>query len=200
MPWTYDQRLERARTKMVDTSLLADDEVVVMSRPLFYGQYPFGLGVTPVREKWFMYDELKQRIIDGLDGLDYHMQSNSRTLQYNVFSGDVSVLRWFIQNHSPFMFNHLRIIDPDCWSWTMPDKEQRTSYYGEFNYRITFKDPAWGRQADNVQELDRLSGEHKLVVSTVPNKPGTFLYLKKLNDVLMFKLMHAEAINNIDER
>ena len=200
MPWTYDQRLQRASDRLVDACHLAEDEVTVMSRPLFFGQYPFSLGVTPVREQWYKYDELKEKISEGLAGIDYHLQSNQRTLQFNVFSKDVSVIRWFLRNHHSFLFNHLRIIDKRCWHWQMPKPQHRTSFYGKFKYRIDFKDPQWGQNENNKAELERLSGDHKLVVSNIPNKPGTFLYLVKLADVLMFKLMFAEAIKNIDER
>ncbi len=200
MPWTFEQRLQRACDQLVDRDLLEKSQIVVVHRPLFFGQFAFGLSFTPVREQWYRYIELKEFVISGLDGLDYHLQSNQRTLQFNIFSSDTKILRWLIKHQSNFMFNHLRRVDPKAWHLSLPKPRPKMKFYGQFGWRIAFKDPKWCVDPDNLAELDRLSGTHKLVLPNLPAKLGGYLYLDKLSDVLMFKLMHAEDISNIEDR
>lgn len=199
MPWTFEQRVQRACNALIEGDLLQESEIATVHRPLFFGQYAFGLGFTPVREKWHQYDELKELIVQGLQGLDYHLQTNRRTLEFHIFSSDPNALRWVIKHEKAFLFNHLRRVDRSCWHLSLPRPKPKTKFYGEYGWRITMRDPTWGHKRENYAELERLSGEHKLLVNDYP-KPGTFLYLKKLSDVLMFKLMHAEAIRDIEDR
>lgn len=200
MPWTFAQRLQRACDQLVNRDLLENSQIVTIQRPLFFGQYAFGLGFTPVREQWYRYLELKEFVISGLQGLDYHFQSNQRTLQFNIFSSDTTALRWLIKNEYAFMFNHLRLVDPSSWHLTLPSPRAKTKFYGHFGWRIAFKDPSWSSDPANLAELDRLSGTHKLISPNIPVKMGGYLYLDKLSDVLMFKLMHAEDILDIEDR
>lgn len=123
------------------------------------------------------------------------IQSNQRTYQFNAFSSDPNMLRWFIRHQSMFTFNHIRIVDRSCWHLSLPKPRPKAKFYGEFGWRFEFKDSKWGLDADNVAELDKLSGPVKLVT-----KPRTFLYLDKLSDVLMFKLIVGEQLLSLDDR
>jgi hypothetical protein len=134
-------------------------------------------------------------ILTGLERMNTTLQSNQRTYQFNAFSSDPTMLRWFIQHQSMFAFNHVRIVDRSCWHLALPKPRPKAKFYGEFGYRFEFKDPKWGLDADNVLELEKLSGKVKLVT-----KPRTFLYLDKLSDVLMFKLIVGEQLLSLDDR
>jgi hypothetical protein len=196
MPWTYDQRIQRACKAFTDRSLLSEEDISVIKRPLFFGHHAFGVGFAPYAENWSRYDELKEFITSSLDGLDYTLQSNRRTVDFHLFSSDPTTLRWLIDHSGPFIINYLRLVDKACWHLKLPKPRPKTKYYGEFGWRITFKDPAWGTKSDNLEELDKLGGPTKLVVSPF----RTFLYLSKLNDVLMSKLILAEQIADIEDR
>lgn len=199
MPWTFDQRIQKACTALVERELLSEEDIVTLKRPLFFGQYAFALGFTPVREQWNRFAELKEMLTDGLEGRDYHLQTNSRTIEFHVFSSDPMVLRWVIRYQSHFLFNHLRLVDKSCWHLSLPKARAKRKFYDTYGWRITFKDPRWGGTTENRAELERI-GDHKLVISDNPNKPGSFLYLSQLRDVLMFKLMQAEHIQSIEDR
>jgi hypothetical protein len=199
MPWTFNQRIQKACAALVERELLEEKDIVTLKRPLFFGQYAFALGFTPVREEWHRFDELKDQLTGGLEGRDYHLQTNSRTIEFHVFSSDPSVLRWVMQHQSHFLFNHLRLVDGDCWHLRLPKVRAKRKFYDMFGWRITFRDPLWGKKPDKDEALEQI-GDHKLVVSDNPNKPGTFLYLSRLNDVLLFKLINAEQIQSIEDR
>lgn len=179
----------------VDRELLEEQQIAVIHRPLFFGQFAFGVGFTPVREQWYRYDELKEFVSSGLDDFDFVLQTNKRTLDFHAFSSDPSVLRWLLRHQSPFYFNHIRLVDRSCWTMKLPAPRPKTKFYGEFGWRISFKNSNWGVDPENAEHLERLSGPLKLVVA-----PRTFLYLSKLSDVLMFKLMAAEQILDIEDR
>lgn len=199
MPWTYDQRIQRACKAFLDRDLLEADHIQTLRRPLFFGQYPFAVGFTPVRELWFKYDELKEFVVEGQKAYDHVLQSNRNTLDFHIFSGDPSVLRWLLKHQSPFYFNHIRMVDKESWSMRMPKPKPKTKFFEEFGWRIEFKDRKWGLNPQNVKELDRLGGPLKLTCSPRAN-PKTFLYLSKLNDVLLFKLIVGDQILDIEDR
>jgi hypothetical protein len=104
-----------------------------------------------------------------------------------------------MQRQSHFLFNHLRLVDETCWHLSLPKPRPKRKFYDTYGWRITFRDPRWGQQDEANEALEQI-GDHKLVISDNPNKPGSFLYLSRLNDVLMFKLMHAEQIQSIEDR
>lgn len=199
MPWTYDQKIQRVCNAFMDRELLEQSQIQTLQRPLFFGQYPFAIGFTPVREMWFKYDELKEFVVEGLKNSEHHLQSNRLTLEFHAFAKDPSVLRWLLKNQKPFYFNHIRLIDPACWNMRLPKPRPKTKFFEEFGWRIEFKDPKWGLNENNLVELQRLGGEHKLTCSPRAN-PKTFLYLSKLSDVLMFKLIVGDQILDIEDR
>lgn len=199
MPWTYDQRIQRACQAFLDKGLLEDSQIQTLQRPLFFGQFPFAIGFSPVRELWFKYDELKEFVVAGLKNSEHTLQSNRNTLDFHVFSGDPSILRWLLTHQSPFYFNHLRLVDQVCWNMRLPKPRPKTKFFDEYGWRIEFKDRKWGLNEQNVKELGRLGGPLKLTVSPRAN-PKTFLYLSKLNDVLLFKLIVGDQILDIEDR
>lgn len=196
MPWTYDQRIHRVCKAFTDKALLTEEDISVIRRPLFFGHHAFGIGFAPYAENWSRYDELKEFITASLKGHDFTLQSNRRTMDFHMFASDPAVLRWLIKHNSPFIINYLRLVDQSCWHLKLPKPRPKEKYYGEFGWRISFKDPMWASKNSNLDELDKLGGPTKLVVSPF----RTFLYLSKLNDVLMFKLILAEQIADIEDR
>jgi hypothetical protein len=200
MPWTYNQRIQRVCRSFTDKDLLDQSQILSINRPLFFGQFAFSIGFSPVREKWYQFDDLRQEIITGLEGRDYSLHPNSTTLDFHVFSSDPAVLRWLERKQANFIFNHLRLVNESCWHLPLPRTKKKTRFFEDFSWRISFKDPAWGSRDNVAQDISRLQGRTKLVVYPGPVKPRTFLYVDKLSDVLMFKLMAAEEILDIEDR
>lgn len=195
MPWTFEQRIQRVCDALIERCLLEETQIEHLRRPLFFGQYAFGVGLSLELHHWGEWIGIKDMINSSLDGLDMHLQSNQRTYQFNAFSSDPRLIRWLIQHQSMFSFNHVRIVERSCWHLALPKPKPKAKFYGEYGYRFEFKDPKWGLDPENVEELDKLSGHLKLVTS-----PRTFLYLDKLNDVLLFKLIVGEQLLSLDDR
>lgn len=180
---------------LVDRSLIEESQIETLRRPLYFGQHAYGVGLSLNLNHWGDWIHVKDMIQNGIKDMDATLQSNQRTYQFNVFSSNPVVLRWLIQHQSMFAFNHVRIVDRSCWHLTLPKPRPKAKFYGEFGWRFEFKDPKWGLEADNVAELEKLMGKTKLVT-----KPRTFLYLDKLSDVLMFKLIVGEQLLSLDDR
>lgn len=195
MPWTFEQRIQRACGALVDRCLLEESQIETLRRPLYFGHHAYGVGLSLNLAHWGDWVHVKDMILNGIQDMDATLQSNQRTYQFNAFSSDPRMLRWFIQHQSMFAFNHVRIVDRSCWHLALPKPRPKAKFYGEFGYRFEFKDPKWGLNAENVAELEKLSGKTKLVT-----KPRTFLYLERLSDVLMFKLIVGEQLLSLDDR
>lgn len=195
MPWTFEQRIHKACNVLVDRCLLEDRQIETLRRPLFFGHFAYGVGMSLALSRWGDWNEIKNLINHELQGMDMFLQSNQRTYQFNAFSSDPKMLRWFLHHRSMFTFNHVRIVDRSCWHLKLPKPKPKGKFYGEFGWRFEFKDPKWGLNEENVAELEKLSGATKLVTY-----PRTFLYLEKLSDVLMFKLIVGEQLLSLEDR
>jgi len=195
MPWTFEQRIQKACDALMARYLVEDSQIETVRRPLFFGQYAYGLGISLKITHWGDWQQVKDLILSDLMAKDIALQSNQRIYQFNVFSNDPEVLRWFIRHQVMFTFNHVRIVDRTCWHLGLPKPRPKGKFYGEYGYRFGFKDPKWGLDPQNLTELDKLSGPVKLVTS-----PRTFLYLDKLNDVLLFKLIVGEQLLSLEDR
>ena len=175
--------------------LVEDSQIETVRRPLFFGQFAYGVGLSLKMEQWGEWLHIKDFILEGLKDLDFTLQSNQRTYQFNAFSNNPAMLRWFLKHRELFSFNHVRIVDRSCWHLKLPRPRPKGKFYELYGYRFTFKDPRWGLDQANLAELEKLSGSLKLVTS-----PRTFLYLDKLNDVLLFKLILGEQLLSLDDR
>jgi hypothetical protein len=203
MPWTYEQRIQRVCQSLVDKNLLDKSQISNLKRPLFFGQYAFSLGFSPVANQWVAFDDLKEKIIKGLNTLDYHFHPNRSTLDYHVFSSNVTVLRWLERNQGAFQFNHLRLVNQECWGLSLPRPKRKTKFFNLYGWRVRFKDPNWGKNEDNLSLLEGLSGPYRFQESdTFFQQPSSrsLLYLSHKNDVLMFKIMASESILSIEDR
>jgi len=195
MPWTFEQRIYKVTDDLVRRWCLEETQIETLRRPLFFGRYAYGVGLSLDLPNWGEWLGIKDLINHSFKDLDMVLQSNQRTYQFNAFSSDPRMLQWFLRHRHKFTFNHVRIVERSCWHLTLPRPKPKGKFYGEYGYRFEFKDPKWGLRPDNVAELEKLSGPIKLVT-----EPRTFLYLDKLNDVLLFKLVVGEQLLSLDDR
>lgn len=186
---------------LVDKNLLDESQIFHLKRPLYFGQYAFSIGFSPNALNWVRFDELKNEIVEGLQGCDYNLTANHSTMDYHVFSNDVTVIRWLAKHSGPYTFSHLRIIDQESWHLPKARNKRKGKFYNLYGWRVAFKDPKWLDQPQNVEFLDGLSGGYKVFTPPVfYHDPKSFLYLENKNDVLLFKIMAAEYILSIEDR
>ena len=186
--------MERACSALVDRNLLEEAQIVTLRRPLYFGKYSYGVGLSLSLSRWGDWFEIKDKFQSGLAGVDCLIQPNRKTYQFNSFSSDPSMIRRIIKMPY-FSYNHVRIVDEKCWHLKLPKPRPKAKFYGEYGWRFEFKDPQWGLADDNLELLEGLSGDYKLIT-----QPRTFLYLSLLSDVLLFKLVASEALLSLDDR
>jgi hypothetical protein len=195
MPWTFEQRILRACEALVERNLIDHSQIETMKRPLYFGIHSYAVGMSLNLARWGDWFESRDLVASLLQDFNCTIMPNRGTYQFNVFSSDPQVLRLLAKQYTWLHINHVRIVDRSCWQLSLPKPKPKGKYYGEYSWRFEFKDPNWGGDLDNVAELEKLSGKTKLVTY-----PRTFLYLDKLNDVLMFKLIVGEQLLSLDDR
>jgi hypothetical protein len=196
MPWTFEQRIQRACEALLDRNMLEEPQVEHLKRPLYYGKYAYGMGLSLRINFWGDWFEIKDEIHADLQDLDCFIQSNRKVYQFNVFSSDPAVLRRIMKKFAfTLTFNHVRVVDRSCWHLKLPAPRPKEKFFGLYGWRFKFKDPMWGMVPENLEELEKLSGDYKLVLH-----PRSFLYLAKLSDVLIFKLVASEQLLSLDDR
>jgi hypothetical protein len=194
MPWTFEQRIQRVCDALVDRNLLETSQIETLRRPLYFGQHAYGVGLALLINHWGDWFEFKDRLHQAVGDLNCTIQSNRRIYQFNVFSSDPAVLRR-LGRMSFLTIHHVRIVDRSTWRLQLPRPRPKSKFYGQYGWRFKFKDPLWHTVDDNLAKLDMLGGGRRLV--TVPR---TFLYLDRLSDVLLFKLIAAEHLLSLDDR
>lgn len=194
MVWTFEQRIHRACQALIDRSAIEESQVETLKRPLYFGRYAYGVGLSLDLKKWGDWFEVKDQVHALMADLDCAIQSNRKTYQFNVFSSDPKVLRRLMKSKD-FTINHVRIVDQTCWHLKLPKPKPKGKFYGEFGWRFAFKDRHWGDKPENLEVLETLSGSYKLVV-----QPRSFLYLSTISDVLLFKLVASEQLLSLDDR
>lgn len=194
MPWIYEDRIDRALKGLIDSNKLDEQDVQFVRRPLFFGKYSFGIGLSLKLDSWGEWVGIRDRVFQQLKPYDATIQNNRKTYQFNIFSKDPSVIRE-VKKMNFFTFNHVRIIPQSCWSIPIPKPKPKAKFYGEFGWRFEFKNPKWGIDPENLAYLDDLTGVYKIVT-----QPRTFLYLSQLSDVLLFKLVAGEQLLSLEDR
>lgn len=208
--WTYEQRMERAIRALVDSDILDSSASEVRHRPRFFNKYGFRISVSPTPDSWIRFDDLKQRLHDKLDSLGANIIANRSTYDFHIYGNEPSIIRWFLTNHSAFYVNSVIQTHKDSWSKPMPKTNRKGKFFDEFMFRIKMKQRDWGTEKENVDQLLELGLHHKLVCrkfsnSVTPICPegvirDTFVYVDKLNEVLVLKLMFGDQVVEVEQR
>ena len=186
---------------MVDRNLLSESQITRLKRPLYFGQYAYSVGFSPNALNWARFDELKEGLVTGLQKFDHNLNANHSTLDYHVFSSDVGALRWLVAHNAPYAFRHLRLVSEEGWHLPKARTKAKSKFYNLYGWRITLRDAAWPDDPRNREFLNGLSGDHKVIqVPVFYQNPKSFIYLAHKNDVLLFKMMAAEHILDIEDR
>lgn len=211
MAWTYEARMERAIARLIEDEILDLDASEMFNRARFFGRYAFRVALSPTLESWHRFDELKEQLHAGLDPLDAHIVSVKPTYDFYVYGNDPSIIRWVQQYHANFFVNGVRQTNPAHWGKPLPKQNTNKGlFYGDYRFRVKLRNPVWGECQTNLDQLAELELDHKLVLQKYSNSKtpelangktrATFLYVKKLNEVLVLKLMFADQVAEVEDR
>ncbi|MNK72307.1 hypothetical protein D3C87_917800 [compost metagenome] len=211
MAWTYEQRMERAIARLIDNAILDADASEMLHRPKFFAKYAFRLAISPALSSWHNFDELKQELHGALDELGAHIVSVKATYDFYIYANDPKVLRWIESHNSRFFVNSVRQTNPAHWGKALPKQNHdKGKFYGEFRFRVKMRNRTWGTDAENAKALEELGVHHKLVCKKYSNSVDerhpegvvrdTFVYVDKLNEVLVLKLMFADQVAEVEDR
>lgn len=210
MSWTFAERQKRAITKMINNGVVEEIAVSWLKRPRFFGKYPFCVSMTPTYMGWTEYDELSQKIRTALEPLGAHLVCTRNTFFFYIYGDDPAILSWIHSNHRNFLVTAIRQCDPDYWNHRLHEPNKSGPFYGEYPYRITLKSPYWASEhPQDLEQLEKLEIGHKVVTKIHPNMAGMetkfaaqrcFIYVRKVSEVLVLKLILGDQISAIDDR
>jgi hypothetical protein len=211
MAWTHEQRMERAIARLIDEDILSLGSSEYLNRPRFFNKYAFCVGMSPTLTSWHKFAELREFLHQNLDQLGTHIVSVKHTYDFYIYGNDPAILRWIQMNHENFFVNFIRQTNPMAWDKPLPKSKPHTrKFYGQYSYRMIMKDRHWGVDTDNLQQLVELQLAHKLVLrkfshSVTEQKPqglirDTMIYVDKLAEVLVLKLIFADQVKEVEER
>lgn len=190
--------------------MMSADQIEILQRPPFFNRYRFGIGLSTTPESWHRFDELKNMVQTGVAALDCFVQSNSKSYEIYLFSSNPKVIRWMARNHRDFHVNWLRMIDPASWNRTLPAPKPKGKFFNTYSWRIRLSryrmdmkpnkdgiDCAYPGLTHHA--IDAISGPKK-VMRQGPRFERTFVYVDRVADVLMLKLILGGDIIEIEER
>lgn len=211
MAWTYEARMERAIARLTDEGILDLNASEMFNRAKFFGRYAFRVALSPTLESWHRFDELKAQLNEGLDSLGAHIVSVKPTFDFYIYGNDPAILRWVYHHHSNFFVNGVRQTNPAHWHKPLPKQNHNKGlFYGTYRFRVKMQSAVWGEQAENLSQLAELGLDCKLVLQKFSNSKtpelesgrtrATFVYVNKLNEVLVLKLMFADQVSEVEDR
>jgi hypothetical protein len=211
MAWTYETRMARVVTRLVDNDRLDADCVALYKRARFFNKYAFRIGIGLSLSQWVNFDEIVRDLHAVFDPLGAHIVAVRTTMDVYVYGNDPAILTWLAKRPS-FRLTDLFQTDPKFWHKKLPKAKKQTVFYGEYHYRIRMRDQWWGLDAKNVEQLDALEMDHKLLMKSMHHTKnvqglsqygrytGTFIYVRKLNEVLVLKLVFGDQVGEVIER
>lgn len=210
MAWTYEARMSRVITNLIDNGRI--DRAELYKRAKFFGQYAFRVNLGVSLQQWVDFDELMRHYHSVFDPLGGHLVGVKSTFDVYVYGNNPAILTW-LYRHPSVQINSLAQTDPAYWHKKLPPSKKNTGkFYGEYRFRIRMRDFLWGTIQENIDQLNELEMDYKLVlrkwhhsVSTPGVAPlaqvrDTFIYLTKLNEVLVLKLMFGDQVADVEDR
>jgi len=201
MAWTYEARMTRAIAKLIDTARI--DRVDTYKRAKFFDKYAFRVSLNVSLDQWVNFDDLTQYYHTMFDPMDAHLVCVRSTFDIFVYGNDPAILTWLIK-HPSVQINNMIQTDPASWHKKLPKKKNLGKFFGEFRFRIRMRDAQWGAKQENVDQLAELEMNHRMVLRKynpdVAVYRDTFIYVNKLNEVLVLKLMFGDQVAEVTER
>ena len=210
MAWTYEARMQRATANLLDTSRI--ERVDTYRRAKFFDKYAFRVNLGVSLKQWVDFDELMRFYHSAFDPLDAHLVGVKSTFDVYVYGNNPAILTW-LHRHPSVNINSFAQTDPAYWHKKLPpSKKNLGKFYGEYRFRLRMRDFRWGTIQENVDQLDELEMDHKLVLrrwhhsaddpalAPLAKVRDTFIYVSKLNEVLVLKLMFGDQVADVEDR
>lgn len=208
--WTYEQRMKRVTDNLINNDRI--DRVETYKRAKFFGKYAFRVNLWVSLAQWVEFDQLMQDYRKIFEPLGAHLVGVKSTFDIYVYGNDPAILTYLLRRPS-IILTSLVQTDPTCWGKALPKATKNTGkFFGEFRYRIRMRDIWWGLDQKNIDQLDELEMNHKLVLKRWHHTAGvknmntraqvrdTFVYVRKLNEVLVLKLMFGDQVTDVVDR
>lgn len=200
MAWTYEARMSRAITKLIDTARIERAETHKRAR--FFDKYAFRVGIGVSLQQWVDFDTLMREYHDIFDPMDAHLIGVKSTFDIYVYGNDPTILTWLLK-HPSVQVNSVVQTDPAFWNKQLPQKNTG-KFFGEYRFRIRMRDALWGSKQENIDQLNELEVNYRLVLRRYNYSPNnvrdSFVYVSKRNEVLVLKLMFGDQVSEVSER
>jgi len=210
MGWSYSARMDRAIANLINTGRI--ERADVYKRAKFFGQYAFRVNLWVSFSEWVNFDAVMKKYHDIFDSMGAHIVGVKSTFDIYVYGNNPAILTW-LHRHLSVHINSFVQTDPAYWHKKLPpSKKNIGKFFGEYRFRIRMRDIRWGLDQNNVNQLDELEMDYKLVLRkwhhsvSTPGMPiagqirDTFVYVNKLNEVLVLKLMFGDQVADIEDR
>lgn len=191
---TFNKRMIKLTNYFLERFILEEENVFQEERPLWFGKWSISIGLSPHLNQWHQWDELSS-LLHNMD-VESFVHPYPRTLHFQVYTNDPSVLKQLFVMKSRFVFNFIKWIPTDCWELPkkVPERwETRDLWYGKYKYRIRFKRPH--DRCLKQWDYERISSDW-YINPTFPE----LMYLQNLHDVTCIKILAYDSIIEINER
>lgn len=179
----------RAVQRYVQLNVLDEESIRVVKRALYFGQYRVAVHCGPTVSNWVDYKDLQTSLVDALRGLDYRLVSSDRAMYFNVYTDDSEAVRRLRLLSSVLDFSSIDVIHGDCWEMKQSRPKNKGPYYHKFAYRV---------RINNVENFT--PDTYPALMQGMWFLSKDFFYCEEVRDLLMFKLLHANDIREINER
>jgi hypothetical protein len=210
MTCSYESKMNKILLRLVETEKVDQSSITFQKRAKFFDKYAYRVSISPTLENWHKFDELKNEIITDLEPLGaFVIAKNSYDIY--VYGNDPKILQVISKKTKNFWINAICQTNKDYWHMPLPKSKFRNSlFYGQYKFRIKMKDKKWGENEININQLNELDMNHKLVCKKFSNSKtdttpegvvrDTYIYVEKLNQVLVIKLMFGIQVGEVVER
>lgn len=191
----FQNQLGRYVYRFLETCLLDEERLRVVSRPLYHSRYKFAIGIAVPYQNWNSFHEIKQKLSDALDTLEDHgyFNSNSNTLSFYLYSDNPEVLPLLEPFDGLVEFTFLNIIDKAWWARKLPPTKAKSKFYHLFNYRIRLS-----KRTDFKafrEDVKKFQGP-----SVFSHTYENLFYLRDTRDMMLLKLLYSEFIIDVEDR
>lgn len=207
---TYDLQIQKKLDRLIKNEMVDPTTISTSYRQKFFNKYTIRIVLSIYVQDLFKFDELVANVSVHFNNIAL-LVAKKETSEILIYSSDPKVLSIVNSKCKNFWVNQIMFIDKSSWNKKFPKPKQKNPlYFGKYQYRIGFNDPKWETKEDRIFELSQLGIDYKIVTRIFPksktplNPAGwpkeCFVYVDKLPEVLVMKLMYGNEISEISTR
>lgn len=206
----YTDNITKRINRLIEKDMMDSTSVSTIYRQKFFNKYTFRIDLTVDAHDFFKFSDMIEQIKPCLEHIAF-LSERRETYELFVYGTDPKIFSIIASKCSKFWVNQIMLIDPAAWNKKFPKPKPKSPlYFGKYQYRISFRDPKWAADIERQNELNQLEIEYKLVTRihsnsrTPTNTQGiikdSYLYVNRLPEVLVVKLMYASDILEVSKR